>query len=355
MAFDVGKLYLQEEGFGLFLGAGASYQAGYPLMDGLTKKVFDLMPDEKVNFILELVNREMGIMVNLKKGSPNIEVITDLIENRIAMLNQNEEKRTLTEIAQSIRENIIKVILEIRKPILENHIKMFIAIKTIFAGRQCPIWIFTTNYDLLIEHAASIAGIPVLDGFLGSTLRYFDVSSLNWKFGTYINQGRSRTVFNQIRTPYIKLLKLHGSVNWWSDSQKIYSAGEHIDFSDKLTRTMVHPRKRKVMDILDPPFDSLWRVANEVIGGPECKYLTTLGYSFGDIHINEGLLLPKLRENRIVLNALMKQDTHGLTPFKEFKGFQIGTEENTNLWDFQQFVQYLFSIAGAPAFRRVNL
>lgn len=354
MSFNESKLRIQEEGFGLFLGAGASFQAGYPLMDGLTKKVFSRLPKEKVNIILDIVHQELKRSLDIERGDPNIELITDVIENRIALLSPSEERIQLLDISNEIRKHIIDTILEVKNPVLENHIKLFIALKAMFFGKPCPIWIFTTNYDLLVEIAAAIAGIPVLDGFLGTSLRYFDISSLNWKFGTYSMQGRSGRVFNPINSPYIKLLKIHGSINWWSDGQRFFSTNDQINFSANFSRIMVYPRKRKVMDILDHPFDSLWRLASEVIGSSECRYLMTIGYSYGDAHINEGLLLPKLRENKIYLSALLKYDSPLLDPFRENKNFQLGTDENTKLWDFEKFSSFMFSAAGEPILRRVR-
>ena len=43
MSFSIDNLFIREEGFGLLLGAGASFKAGYPLMKGLTEKTLKLL------------------------------------------------------------------------------------------------------------------------------------------------------------------------------------------------------------------------------------------------------------------------------------------------------------------------
>ncbi len=57
-------------------------------------------------------------------------------------------------------------------------------------------------------------------------------------------------------------------------------------------RVMVLPRRRKVMDTMTPPYDTLFTQASKVLGG-ECKYLVSCGFNFADEHINQ-----QLRGNR---------------------------------------------------------
>ena len=45
-------------------------------------------------------------------------------------------------------------------------------------GREHPIEVFTTNYDLLFEEAMERAGIPFFDGFSGAHEPFFDPSSV---------------------------------------------------------------------------------------------------------------------------------------------------------------------------------
>jgi SIR2-like domain len=74
--------------------------------------------------------------------------------------------------------------------------------------------VFTTNYDMFIEHAASLIPTVVLnDGFdrTASLRSEFLFASEKYFDRTY----RSGALYtNQIEIPTINLIKLHGSVSW---------------------------------------------------------------------------------------------------------------------------------------------
>lgn len=342
----IDKLNISEEGFGLLLGAGASYCAGYPLMNELTKKTLSILDEIEYEFIASLVQEQTGGILDRVKGVPNIEIINDLLESRMITIGESSESEKIEKLIEKIRGYIVEHIYDIRRPDLNTHIKLFKSLKKIYEGKSCPIWIFTTNYDLVLEYAASIAGIPLYDGFHGSSLRYLDVSSFKLVHGNYLFNGKSQ-VFKQHQTPYINLVKLHGSINWWiNEDGKAFSSDEKLYFSENLLRTMILPRRTKVREVLATPYDSLWRIANDVIG-TECKYITSLGYSYGDHHINETLLIPKLKGKQIVLNAFARDMTEPLKEFTQFKNVNIGTNEmGSNFWDFQIFVERIAEYAG---------
>ena len=89
--------------------------------------------------------------------------------------------------------------------------KILFARKNILLSRQANI--FTTNYDMFLEHAASrIPGLVLNDGFDRSSVtkpptfapeRYFDRT---YRSGTFYS--------HQIEIPTINLIKLHGSLSW---------------------------------------------------------------------------------------------------------------------------------------------
>ena len=85
---------------------------------------------------------------------------------------------------------------------------------------------------------------------------------------------------------------------------------------------MILPRRSKVIETLDPPYDQLFRYSSNVIGR-KCKYLATLGYSFRDQHINQTLLLPKLKNGSISIFAFLKEETEELQEFKQYPNFNF--------------------------------
>lgn len=346
MGFDEDKMYVTEEGFGLLLGAGASYQAGYPMMDGLTRQVLRSLDPSDAKVIASIVKGDLGTELDVERAEPNIEVITDLLEARMASLSiTSEDSQALQATADRIRASIVRVISSQERPQLQYHVRLFQALKQSLGAKACSIWVFTTNYDLLVEWGAAMAGLPVYDGFCGSSLRFFDINSISLKHGSYLYNGKGN-VFVPAKTPQVNLIKLHGSINWWvCGNNEAYSSDKPPSFCSNPRRALVLPRKSKVRDILEYPFESLWRLASEVIGR-ECRYITSVGFGYGDQHIKERLLLPKMRQNEIALTALLEAETEAIDMFKGLKNFQCATEMETPLWDFRAFVKYVCSAAG---------
>src|SRR3546814_8816417 len=83
----------------------------------------------------------------------------------------------------------------------------------------------------------------------------------------------------------VRLVKIHGSVSWYSRGGRIFERHpESIPAGEK--RVMVLPRRGKVMDTLQAPYDTLFRIMSQSLGA-DCKYLASCGFSFGDDHRSE--------------------------------------------------------------------
>jgi len=325
------------DGTGFIFGAGASYEAGYPLMTELTRQVItELKPDERA--ILQDVLKASGLTYDEKSAAPNIEEIADyVIEHRV---NSNDLR--CGQLERRLQELILERILAVKSPLLDHHCKFFDALKMRTFGRPRVVWIFTTNYDLLIEIAAARVGVNVENGFSGSTERFFD--PLQFKCVTGELAGGRFIPNNQLT---VKLIKLHGSISWVRQSSAFFE--NHPDsLNSSSSRIMVLPRRRKVVESLAAPFDTLFAHANRVLG-VECKYLVSCGYSFGDEHINQQLLLPVLKANRCRLFALCENEPPGLASFKALPSFSAGfsghtllsgksTAGGTDLWQFSKLV-----------------
>jgi len=119
---------------------------------------------------------------------------------------------------------------------------------------------------------------------------------------------------------------------------------------------MILPRKRKEEETLDPPYNDIFRYSDQIIGS-QCQYLVSCGYSFGDAHINDKLLFPKLQENKIRLTAFSKEEPPSFKKFKSIPSFFYGTESSTKkesgldrsgseLWQFEKLVDLLCEHAG---------
>lgn len=338
-------------GIGFIFGAGASHQAGYPLLQGLTTSVFDRIGTETFELLSSLVKKSLNKDIDKSNGNPDIEIISDIIEESLFKLDRSDPIYGKLNAARSlIRDNIVAVFLSI-KPQMDVHIRFFNALNRLFSGRAENVWIFTPNYDNLIEAAAAITKTIVFDGFMGTSLRYFDPQGLNFDIG----QTNGKT-FSALSKPIIRLVKLHGSLDCWRDGTGIYRTQESDRLHGDVNRAMVLPRRRKIAETLDSPFGEIFRVSANVIG-TRCKYLVSCGYSYGDEHINEALFLPKVQQGKIRLTAFTKINTTFLDPFRNLGAFSFGTESSfkkngilqktgTDLWQFDKFVDLLCKSAG---------
>ena len=325
-------------GIGFLFGAGTSFQAGYPLMTTLTRQVVaTLTTAEKAD--LTAVLAAAGQAYDDAAAAPNIEEIADLTIAHA--LNSGDPRYTNLE--HRLRDSIVKSLLSVASPNLDYHVQFFQGLKRRTFGLASTVWIFTTNYDVLLETAAAIAGVRLENGFSGATTSFHDITRFGQIHGTSDGQR-----FLPHAGLVVKLVKLHGSLSWYAEDGHLLEQHPN-SLATTLARTMVLPRRRKVMDTLSPPYDQLFALASRTIGN-ECKYLISCGFSYGDEHINQNILLPALRLGKCRLTALCGFEPPGLADFKTLPTFTgafpthawsgvVQTTDTSTLWQFDQFSQ----------------
>lgn len=323
---------------GFLLGAGASFAAGYPLTWKLTKDVLSELSTDENDLLASILQKE-SLELNIENGEPDIELISDI-------LNKHKNVGGIKDIElliDSIKSKIIDCILSVKDVNYEHHVRFFEGLKRRLANSKANIWIFTTNYDLVIETAAAMAGLSISNGFEGVNHRYFDIGNLTLKRGNIVS-GK----FEPINEPSVKLIKLHGSITWEKNDGYIF---EKFTTINKENSCLILPQKTKVVQTLDSPYDSIFRFTNEILGR-ECEYLVSCGFSYRDQHINEHLIEPKLRDGKINLFALSKNETDEMRELSKYRAFKFGTEssvkkqgqilkEGTNLWDFTKLANII--------------
>lgn len=326
------------EGTGFLFGAGASVEAGYPMMSGLTRKVVGALATTERRALDEVL-KSVGTAYDDAAGKPNIEEIADLVIAHAI----NSNKSQFIALETKLRELVVQVILSVKSPNLDNHVKFFRALSKRTFGRPSTVWIFTTNYDLLLEVAAAKAGVLVENGFSGCTERFFDPGQFRATSGEVA--GNRFTPNNRLT---VKLVKLHGSISWTSDSGQLVERHPDV-LTETANRIMVLPRRKKVIEALSPPHETMFACMSRVLG-VECKYLLSCGFSFGDEHINQHLVLPALQTGRVRLFTLNEVEPSGVADFKSLSSFGGGYSNEvfrggsaetpgTNLWKFSEFVK----------------
>ncbi len=162
-------------------------------------------------------------------------------------------------------------------------------------GNRDRLHIFTTNYDRLIEEAADLAGLRLIDRFIGTLEPVFRASRMNVDF--HYNppgiRGEPRYLEGVAR-----LTKLHGSLDWINDGKNIRRIGMPFGSSsikpflevhgmngNLVDGVMIYPNSYKDSETACYPFVELFRDFSAAICRPN-SCLVTYGYSFGDDHIN---------------------------------------------------------------------
>lgn len=177
-------------------------------------------------------------------------------------------------------------------------------------GNRERLNIFTTNYDRLIEVGAELAGIHLMDRFVGTMMPVFRSSRLN--LDIHYNppgiRGEPRYLEGVAR-----LTKLHGSVDWFQNGSEIRRVGLPFG-ADKIEpylnapglkgaeaeamKMMIYPNSAKDRETAEYPYVELFRDFAAAICRPNST-LVTYGYGFGDEHIN-----------RVIYDMLTIPSTH---------------------------------------------
>ena len=168
--------------------------------------------------------------------------------------------------------------------------------------------IFTTNYDRVIEAGAELAGLHLLDRFLGTLMPIFRSSrlDLDMHYNPPGIRGEPRYLEGVAR-----FTKLHGSVDWVQTDQDIRRIGLPFGASEvapylkapglkdaSAHKLMIYPNAAKDRETLDYPYVELFRDLAAAVCRPNST-LITYGYSFGDEHIN-----------RVIRDMLTVPSTH---------------------------------------------
>ena len=165
-------------------------------------------------------------------------------------------------------------------------------------GNKERLNIFTTNYDRLIEVGAELAGIHLMDRFVGTMMPIFRSSRL--QLDVHYNppgiRGEPRYLEGVVR-----LTKLHGSVDWIQNGGEIRRIGlpfgaDNIGsylrapglYGTNAMGLMIYPNSAKDRETAEYPYVELFRDFAASICRPNST-LVTYGYGFGDEHINRVL------------------------------------------------------------------
>jgi hypothetical protein len=208
--------------------------------------------------------------------------------------------------------------------------------------------IFTSNYDLYSEVALDKLGIHYVNGFSGGIKKYFNPTIFNYAFAEKMDLSQSKW---SVIDNFIYLYKLHGSLNWIQDDEdtKLFKVREiqetTYDSLKKKEVIMIHPTPLKQNASMGSPYSDLFREFQRELMQNN-NVLITVGYSFGDEHINnliyQAFTIPSFR--LIVLgDRNTGEDIKKLQSLDDPRIWIIGgeMEDQSKLHYFKGFVEQI--------------
>ncbi|MGO2962935.1 MAG: SIR2 family protein [Carnobacterium maltaromaticum] len=245
-----------------------------------------------------------GLFSEFIKENPNFRVLGTNIEGKVNnnleelmdFMNAIKQANHLKKIDDDIEDNIIlvkefittKIIEGMKCDELADTYKRFY-LKTISSNRKNPINVVTTNYDMYNERALDELNFIYNNGFTGSYKRTFNPNM--YKYMYVDNMNLNKDVWNRVDHFY-NLYKIHGSISWKKEEDVISEVSIDQIKSETYENVMIYPTPLKDRSTLMVPYTDLMRSFQDNITRKN-SVLITLGYSFGDDHIN-----------RIILNNL---------------------------------------------------
>jgi hypothetical protein len=252
------------------------------------------------------------------RGAPNIE---DQFRSALAVLegltviDTAEAKKLRKELDKHLK-NFLASLLKTEQSILNptdtvKQVNAYTLLQSFLlscasrAASRERLHIFTTNYDRLIEHGCDLAGLRIIDRFVGALNPLFRSSRI--EVDVHYNppgiRGEPRFMEGVVR-----LTKLHGSLDWQYDASlrairrlglPFGAPANHTDIpTNPIDTAMIYPNPAKDVETTAYPYAELFRDMAAAICRPNAV-VVTYGYGFGDDHVN-----------RILLDMLAIPSTH---------------------------------------------
>ncbi len=151
--------------------------------------------------------------------------------------------------------------------------------------------LFTTNYDRVLEFGCELAGLHLIDRFVGMISPVFRASRLN--IDLHYNPPGIRGEPRYLEG-VVNFTKLHGSIDW-SEKDGIvrrfalpYGATDIDTYKPEGNSLIIYPNSSKDRETAEYPYVELFRDFASAVVRPNST-VVVYGYSFGDDHINRVL------------------------------------------------------------------
>ena len=259
------------------LGAGASFDAGMPLIAQLTTELRDRLPDTS-DMNGERRAEFRDLFDAIAEFEPGVRYNYERFFEWLRFLRQGQSgsfrKAVTFNLDQRLVDAVPFLIWSIKQPLLEilrsrhqcaTYQPGYFAKLGNFLPELGRLKTFTTNYDLCVEDACRLKGIDIATGFGRDTGQW------------------SPTVFRN-GAPGINLYKLHGSLSWALNDNlqdRLIVEGYPPDWNKELQLVLGPGSKLQH----DDPFVTLYSEFHRAL--KQAKTCVAIGCSFNDEHIEE--------------------------------------------------------------------
>lgn len=269
-------------------GAGSSMDVGGLSMYQLWKETEKKYKVEKTESTPEINGLELiQKFVKYNSEEKNLEALLSQIDGYSKFIENDkitigEEERKLSDLKMEIF-SLIKEKCTIDAPKEKFPHKIFLE-KLLQRKLTSPrVKIFTVNYDMLFEYAATEVNAIVVDGFSYTFPRTF--SGRYFDYDLVQREGSKLKEEDNFVQRVFHLHKLHGSLNWERDDE---SQTVRIAINPKKP-LMVYPREAKYEDSYGQPFFEMMARFQRNLRKSDDTLLISIGYSFNDKHINAAI------------------------------------------------------------------
>lgn len=262
-------------------GAGSSIDVGGPLMSQLWTTVDEKYKIENIDGFKIIRDK-----VRFTSDKKDLEALLSQIEGYSKFAGDidvqiGSQKLSILTIKETIF-TIIKNGCDIKKPTGQYPHKFFIE-KLLQRKQTNPrIKVFTLNYDLMFEYAATDVNAIVIDGFSFTYPRTF--SGRFFDYDIVQREGSKLQEEDNFIQRVLHLHKLHGSLNW-----ERHIDGRILVCDNPTVPLMVYPREAKYEDSYEQPFFEMMARFQRSLRINNDTLLIAIGYSFNDKHINAAI------------------------------------------------------------------
>lgn len=265
---------------GLFLGAGASYELGMPLVWELTRELRDWLTPEKLRGLVAGWRRQGNapsdaliddFVTILERDDLHYEAMLGYLET------QQRRQPTLAQDYSGFYAWLVEIVYYLlyhrqvhNDDYLALHLPFFDGIAYL-ARQNTPLWVFSLNHDVMIETIAAGLGLPVHTGFGPEEVVLPRRDAQGRKIGELRGAVLRQDVVEHGALPFptpasgIHLLKIHGALDifTFNDGKDLLKLG-----ADAETPTEIFQRLRQANEELryiDPRFPGApFKATNEI-------------------------------------------------------------------------------------------